>query len=135
MKTALLLLLFVFPVSQLCGQQQIVFVQLNKSDSLARALEGKKFIANERKYHQMIWRLRAIRQQAIDVYKKGAIAFTMTDDWPSPESQYFIISFYEMMMDEKMMDRYSRLQTYRINRRMKIERYIIEEDRWGELSE
>jgi hypothetical protein len=135
LKSTFILAVLILAAGHLCGQQQIVFLQINKNDSLARALEGKKFISNEQKYHQMIWRLKAIRQQAINLHKKGAVAFTMTDDWPSPESGYFIISFYEMMMDNKIMDRYSRLQTYRINRRMKIERYNVEEDSWSLLTE
>lgn len=135
MKLLLILLFSVFAVVRLQAQQHIVFLQINKNDSLARALEGKKFTGNEHKYHQIIWRIKSIRQKAIELNKKGAVAFTMTDDWPSPESRYYIISFYEMMIDNKMMDRYSRLETYRIDRRMKIERYSVEEDSWTLLAE
>ena len=134
LKTTFLLILFVFTVLQVHAQQQLIFLQLNKNDSLAKALEGKKFTANEWKYHQMIWRLKGIRQKALELNKKGVMAFTMTDDWPSDESIYYIISFYEMAMTNKSMERYSRLITYRINKRMKIEIYNVENDAWTSLN-
>ena len=116
------------------AQRQLIFLQLNKNDSLAKALEGKKFTASEWKYHQMIWRLKDIRQKALELNKKGVMAFTMTDDWPSDESIYYIISFYEMALTNKTMERYSRLLTYRINKRMKIEIYNAENDEWTSLN-
>jgi hypothetical protein len=134
LKPTLTLLLWFFVAGQLYGQHQIAFLQLSKNDSLAKALEGRKFTVNEQKYHQLIWRLKTIRQEAIVLTKKGVVAFTMTDDWPSPDSEYYIISFYEMILNDKAMDRYSRLQTYRISRRMKIERYDPEEDSWVSLT-
>ena len=120
-------------VVRLDAQQQIVFLQLNKHDSLARAIEGKKFSGNELKYHQMIWQIKGIRQAAIELNKKGIIGFTMTDEWPSPDSFYYIISFYEMAVSNKTMERYSRLRTYRVNKRMRIEVYNIEDDDWKAL--
>lgn len=124
--------LFVLATLPLFGQQPVIFRQINTADSLARALAwvDKEFTKAEHKCHTLIWSLREIREGALALKQKGAFAFTMTDEWPSPESEFYVISFYEIILRDKMMDRYNRLHTYRINKKMRVEQYNPDDDSW-----
>jgi hypothetical protein len=128
---ACILLILLLAALSTAGQRKVIFKHIN-SDPLAKTLSwvDKKVSPAEQKCHSLVWKIKEVRELALSVSKQGLHAFTMTDEWPSPESEYYIISFCEIATNDNLMDRYARLKTYRINKRMGIETYNAADDSW-----
>ncbi|HEY0740368.1 MAG TPA: hypothetical protein VGD40_02865 [Chryseosolibacter sp.] len=135
-KTGLAALAFTIFGLGVKAQQPVAFRQISQADSVAKFIMwvDKEVSPQEKQCHSLIWKLRDIRKAANELMKKGSYPFTMTDEWPSPESEYYVVGFYEMKLLNNMMDKYVRLTTYRIDRKMKMERYNPEDDSWAAVT-